>query len=60
MNSSTERGGNPLLICGRMGQWQVVIPCLCDSGYELVLDQCSGTCTCIHIHACSVVHVCNR
>ena len=55
-NSSTERGGNPLLICGRMGQWQVVIPCLCDPGYELVQDQCSGTCTCtfiLHVH----VHV---
>ena len=62
VNSSTERGGNPLLICGRMGQWQVVIPCLCDSGYELVLDQCSGTCTYIYMYTCTrtctCVHIC--
>ena len=44
-NSSTESGADPLLICGAGGQWQVIVPCLCNRGYQLVSnqDQCSGT-----------------
>ena len=44
-NSSTESGVDPLLICGAGGQWQVIVPCLCNPGYQLdsSQDQCSGT-----------------
>ena len=44
-NSSTEFGADPLLICGAGGQWQVIVPCLCNPGYQLnsSQDQCSGT-----------------
>ena len=44
-NSSTESGANPLLICGAGGQWQVIISCLCNPGYQLDSSQgqqCSG------------------
>ena len=43
-NSSTESGADPLLICGAGGQWQVIVPCLCNPGYQLdsSQDQCSG------------------
>ena len=45
-NSSTESGADPLLICGARGQWQVIVPCLCNPGYELstTQDQCIGNC----------------
>ena len=44
-NSSTESGADPLLICGAGGQWQVIVPCLCNPGYQLDSSQdlCSGT-----------------
>ena len=44
-NSSTESGADPLLICGAGGQWQVIVPCLCNPGYQLdsSQDQCSST-----------------
>ena len=43
-NSSTESGADPLLTCGARGQWQVIVPCLCNPGYELntTQDQCIG------------------
>ena len=43
-NSSTETGVHPVLVCGPMGQWQVIVPCLCDPGYQLntTQDQCIG------------------
>ena len=43
-NSSTQSGANPLLVCTASGQWHVIIPCLCDPGYELDSSQemCSG------------------
>ena len=42
-NSSPQNGLNPVLRCGDKGQWQVVIPCHCNPGYELDdLFQCSG------------------
>jgi hypothetical protein len=42
-NSSTQSGGAPVLICDERGEWKVVVPCLCDPGYELDdrEDQCS-------------------
>ena len=44
-NSSTESGADPLLICGAGGQWQVIVPCLCNPGYQLdsSQDHCSST-----------------
>ena len=44
-NSSTESGTSPSVQCGNMGQWQVMVPCLCNPGYELndTQDQCTGT-----------------
>ena len=42
-NSSPQFGSSPVLQCGNMGQWQVVIPCLCSPGYELQEEECSGT-----------------
>ena len=43
-NGSTESGADPLLICGAGGQWQVIVPCLCNPGYRpnSTQDQCSG------------------
>ena len=43
-NSSTESGADPVLMCGVGGQWQVIVPCLCNPGYQLdsSQDQCSG------------------
>ena len=42
-NSSTESGVDPLLICGAEGQWQVIVPCLCNPGYQLDSSQeCSS------------------
>ena len=43
-NSSTESGTSPIVQCGNMGQWQVMVPCLCNPGYELndSQDQCTG------------------
>ena len=43
-NSSTESGADPLLICGAGGQWQVIVPCLCNPGYQLdrSQDHCSS------------------
>ena len=43
-NSSTETGVHPVLVCGPMGQWQVIVHCLCDPGYQLntTQDQCTG------------------
>ena len=41
-NSSTVSGTSPIVQCSNMGQWQVVIPCLCNPGYELNDDQCTG------------------
>ena len=40
-NSSPQLGSSPVLQCGNMGQWQVVIPCLCNPGHELN-DMCTG------------------
>ena len=42
--SSTMSGSDPVLSCGARGEWQVIIPCLCNPGYELngTQDQCSG------------------
>ena len=44
-NSSTESGTSPIVQCGNLGQWQVMVPCLCNPGYELndSQDQCTGT-----------------
>ena len=50
-NSSPESGSSPLLRCGDRGQWQVLISCYCNPGYELDDDQeeCSG----IMYHRCA-------
>ena len=40
-NSSTESMIDPVVRCGDMGQWEVVIPCLCNPGYE-IQDHCAG------------------
>ena len=43
--SSTMSGSDPVLSCGARGEWQVVIPCLCNPGYELdnnTQEKCSG------------------
>ena len=44
-NSSTESMIDPVVRCGDMGQWEVVIPCLCNPGYEFneTQDHCAGT-----------------
>ena len=44
-NSSPEPGAaDPLLVCGAGGQWQVIVPCLCNPGYQLDISQnrCTG------------------
>ena len=41
-NSSTMSGSAPVLSCSDMGEWQVIISCLCNPGYEKSQDQCSG------------------
>ena len=43
-NSSTVSGTAPVLSCGDRGEWQVIIPCLCNPGYQLdsSQDQCSS------------------
>ena len=41
-NSSTMSGSAPVLSCSDRGEWQVIIPCLCNPGYEKSQDQCSG------------------
>ena len=41
-NSSTMSGAAPVLSCSDTGEWQVIIPCLCNPGYEKSQDQCTG------------------
>ena len=41
-NSSTISGTAPVLSCSDRGEWQVIIPSLCNPGYEKSQDQCSG------------------
>ena len=41
-NSSTMSGSAPVLSCSDMGEWQVIIACLCNPGYEKSQDQCTG------------------
>ena len=41
-NSSTMSGTAPVLSCSDTGEWQVIIPCLCNPGYEKSQDQCTG------------------
>ena len=43
-NSSTMSGAAPVLSCSDTGEWQVIIPCLCNPGYEKSQDQCTGKC----------------
>ena len=44
-NSSTESMIDPVVRCDDIGQWEVVIPCLCNPGYEFnkTQDHCAGT-----------------
>ena len=44
-NSSPLCGLNPLLSCGAEGQWNVIVPCRCNPGFELDgrQEQCSGS-----------------
>ena len=53
-NSSTEKGISPLVGCNEEGQWNVIIPCLCNPGYESSDTQ--GECLGI-IYTCMYVHV---
>ena len=46
-NSSTGSGADPLLICGAGGQWQVIVPCLCNPGYQLESSQ--DQCSCMYL-----------
>ena len=41
-NSSTMSGTAPVLSCSHTGEWQVIILCLCNPGYEKSQDQCTG------------------
>ena len=59
-NSSPQSGlKNPVLSCGDEGQWQVLIPCHCNPGYELAdgQEQCSGTQVYINYYT-MYVHCC--
>ena len=46
-NSSPDGGLNPILRCGDEGQWEIILPCRCNPGYEQNdskgNSQCSGT-----------------
>ena len=47
--SSPMSGSDPVLSCSARGEWQVIIPCLCNPGYQLdnnTQEQCSG-CLCL-------------
>ena len=66
--SSTMSGSDPVLSCGARGEWQVIIPCLCNPGYQLdnnTQEQCSG-CLCIELLSLSttqavfIVYTCNK
>ena len=50
-NSSTPSVASPLLVCTARGQWQAIVPCLCNPGHELdsSQDMCSG----VSSHRCS-------
>ena len=61
-NSSTQSGSMPLLSCDEEGLWNVIFPCFCNPGYELVdgQQQCSGTLymymytfNFVHCHTCT-------
>ena len=58
-NSSTMSGSAPVLSCSDMGEWQVIIPCLCNPGYEKSQDQCTGMVdsnrVCLHLHLYSIL-----
>ena len=41
-NSSTMSGSAPFLSCSDMGEWQVILACLCNPGYEKSQDNCTG------------------
>ena len=51
-NSSPDGAPNPILRCGDEGQWEIIIPCRCNPGYEQNNSQgnsqCSGTYMYIH------------
>lgn len=54
-NSSTLNGLAPLLHCTDEGLWEIVVPCLCNAGYESktiegVTLSCSGKPTKLLIH----------
>ena len=58
-NSSTMSGAAPVLSCSEMGEWQVIIPCLCNPGYKKSQDQCTGILqsnpVCLHLHFYSIL-----
>ena len=41
-NCSPDGGPNPLVWCGDEGQWEIILPCHCNPGYERNGSQCSG------------------
>ena len=41
-NSSPDGGPNPLVRCSDEGQWEIILPCRCNPGYEQNDGQCSG------------------
>ena len=52
-------GSAPVLSCSDRGEWQVIIPCLCNPGYEKSQDQCTGILqsnpVCLHLHFYSML-----
>ena len=58
-NSSTMSGSAPVLSCSDRGEWRVIIPCLCNPGYEKSQDQCTGILqsnrVCLHLHFYSIL-----
>ena len=48
-NGSPDGGPNPLVRCGDEGQWEIILPCRCNPGYERNGSQCSGIFHCTHI-----------
>ena len=58
-NSSTMSGTAPVLSCSERGEWQVIISCLCNPGYEKSQDQCTGILqsnpVCLHLHFYSIL-----